>query len=49
MAQSEVFETWRKREVARRLGDLDEIERRVESKLANVRVEGIVDGRWAEL
>lgn len=49
MAQSETFETWRKREVARRMGDLDEIERKVDRELENVRVEGIVDGRWTEL
>jgi peptide chain release factor 1 len=50
MAATDTFEKWRKHEVARRLGDLDRIERDVDFEMTHhVRVEGVVDGHWSEL
>lgn len=50
MAETTEFENWRKHEVARRLGDLDRIDRDVDFELAHhVLVEGVVGGRWTEI
>lgn len=50
MAGTEKFERWRKLEVARRMGKLDDIERQVDYEIKHhVRVEGVVDGKWMPL
>lgn len=50
MAESKEFKAWWKIEVARKTGQLYEIEQEVERQMRNVRVEGKdEDGKWVEL
>lgn len=47
MARSEKFQAWLKIEAARKLGTLDDIEKKVEKELKNVRLEIKDDeGKW---
>lgn len=49
MAQSKEFCDWHRLEVARRTGELAEIERRTEASLRQIKVEVRQDGRWTEV
>jgi len=50
MAESEPFRRWLRLECARRVGELDQIEKRVDKSLSNdVRTEVQVDGKWTEV
>jgi hypothetical protein len=50
MANSAQFQQWNKMEALRRMGVLDEIDRKVERELLlNTRIEIRIDGRWTEV
>lgn len=50
MAESSEFRTWNRMEAMRRMGVLDEIDRKVARELAlNTRIEVRVDGVWREV
>ena len=49
MANTEEFKTWHRLEVARRTGELAEVERKVTQELNNVKVEVKHDGVWTEV
>lgn len=48
MAESKKFKEWHKLEVARITGALEEMERRVEREMKNIKVEIKKDGLWTE-
>lgn len=51
MAETRKFEAWHKLEAARVTGKLAKIEEKVDRSMSprNLRVDGKVDGRWAEI
>ena len=49
MAQTEEFKAWHKFEVARRVGLIDEIQRKVEKEMKKIKVEIKKDGKWTEV
>lgn len=49
MANSAEFQKWNKLEAMKRMGILDEIDRKVERELLNIKIEIRVDGKWVEV
>jgi hypothetical protein len=50
MAESKEFQSWNRREAMKRLGILDEIERKIDHEmLYNTKLEIKVDGKWTEV
>lgn len=50
MAESKEFQSWNRREAMKRLGILDEIERKIDREmLYNTKLEIKVDGKWTEV
>ena len=51
MVESKEFRLWHKLETARRLGDKLTIEEKVDRAMIdkNLKIEGKVDGKWAEI
>ena len=49
MIETSEFKTWHRMEIASRLGEIDDIEERVNKEMKKIKVEGILDGKWAEL
>lgn len=51
MCTSKEFKAWHKREVWKKMGVLDEIDRAVENgmNMSNLRLEVRVDGKWVEI
>jgi protein subunit release factor B len=46
MAETETFKKWHRLEVARRLGQLTDIEERVDREMRNVKIECVEDDKW---
>lgn len=49
MVETKEFETWRRLEAARLSGELDEMKKRVEQEMRNIKVEVREDGVWVEV
>jgi len=49
MAESSQFKAWHRLETARRLGQLIDIDEKVNREMSRIRVEGKREGKWVEL
>lgn len=49
MANTKEFQKWNRMEAWRRMGVLDEIDRKVAEEMRNIKIEIRVDGRWTEV
>lgn len=49
MANTTEFQKWNKMEAMKRMGILDEIDRKVAQEMLNIKIEVRVDGKWTEV
>ena len=49
MIETKQFKSWHRFEIAKRTGELREMEHRVDVSVKDIRVEGILDGKWVEI
>lgn len=49
MANSKEFQKWNRMEAWRRMGVLDEIDRKVAEEMRNIKIEIRIDGKWTEV
>lgn len=49
MANTDEFKTWNKLEALRRLGVIEEIDKKVEQEIKNIKVEVKINGIWTEV
>lgn len=48
MIETKEFKIWHKLEVARRMGQLEDIEKKVDEEMKNIKIETREKGRWIE-
>lgn len=48
MVDTQEFKLWQQHEIWKKVGVLEEVEKRVEEEMKNIKIETVVDGKWTE-